>query len=333
MRSSRWQGLVRWRASLVFLGVCAASLAFATSARAQATGTVTGSVTRAEDGIALLGVTVLVQGTNLQTSTNAEGRYTLARVPGGAQVIVFRWLGYGGVDQPVTVSANQAAVVNAALTRAPIALGELTVEAASRAPERVVDAPAAVSVVTPQVLRSASLTGQAGIALQRLPGVDVVQSGVNDFNINARGLNSSLNRRVLVLLDGRDLAIAFLGAQEWNGLPVPLEDLDRVEMARGPGSALYGANAFSGVVNMITPDARQVLGTKVSLGGGELATFRGDLRHAGILGEGRVGYRVNAGFYQSESFTRRERALVTEQGIRSRVDDLRGSPSSTVSGV
>jgi len=304
MRSSRWQGLFGWRASLVFLGVCAAGLAFATSARAQATGTVTGSVTRAEDGIALLGVTVLVQGTNLQTSTNAEGRYTLARVPDGAQVIVFRWLGYGGIDQQVTVAANQTVTANATLTRAPIALGELTVEAASRAPERVVDAPAAVSVVTPQVLRSASLTGQAGIALQRLPGVDVVQSGVNDFNINARGLNSSLNRRVLVLLDGRDLAIAFLGAQEWNGLPLPLEDLDRVEMARGPGSALYGANAFSGVVNMITPDARQVLGTKVTLGGGELATFRGDLRHAGIIGEGRVGYRVNAGFYQSESFTK-----------------------------
>jgi iron complex outermembrane receptor protein len=279
-------------------------MARAPHAAAQATGTVTGTVTRSEDGISLLGVSVLVRGTNLQTATNTKGVFTLERVPVGAQVIEFRWLGYSAVDQQVTVSAGQTATVNASLVRTPIALGELTVEAASRAPERVVEAPAAISVVTPQVLQSASLTGQAGVALQRLPGVDVVQNGVNDFNINARGLNSSLNRRILVLLDGRDLAIAFLGAQEWNGLPVPLEDLDRVEMARGPGSALYGANAFSGVVNMITPDARQIVGTKLTLGGGELATFRGDLRHAGLIGEGRVGYRVNAGFYQSESFTR-----------------------------
>jgi len=332
MRSSRWLGLFNWQALLVVLGVCAAGLVVAAPAHAQATGTVVGTVTRAEDGIALLGVTVMVRGTNLQTSTNSAGRYTLERVPVGAQVIEFRWLGYGGVDQQVTVSESQPATVNAALTRAAIALGELTVEAASRAPERVVDAPAAVSVVTPQVLQSTSLTGQAGIALGQLPGVDAVQSGVNDFNINTRGLNSSLNRRVLVLLDGRDLAIAFLGAQEWNGLPVPLEDLDRVEMARGPGSALYGANAFSGVINMITPDARQVLGTKLTLGGGELATFRGDLRHAGLIGEGRFGYRVNAGFYQSENFTKSRTGLGDWEGEYAKATDDTSSlpPASAV---
>ena len=114
----------------------------------------------------------------------------------------------------------------------------------------------------PEVLQSVSITGQAPVALQSVPGVDVVQSGVNDFNVNARGFNSSLNRRVLVLQDGRDLAIAFLGSQEWNGLTQPLEDLGKVEMVRGPGSALYGANAFSGVVNITTPTAREVIGTE-----------------------------------------------------------------------
>ena len=56
------------------------------------------------------------------------------------------------------------------------------------------------------------------------PGVDIAQSGLFDFNINARGFNSSLNRRLLILLDGRDLGTAFLGATEWNGLSIPLED-------------------------------------------------------------------------------------------------------------
>ena len=156
---------------------------------------------------------------------------------------------------------------DAGLEAVTISLSEIVVEGASRAPERIVEAPAAISVVPPEVLQNVSITGQAPVALQSVPGVDVVQSGVNDFNVNARGFNSSLNRRVLVLQDGRDLAIAFLGSQEWNGMTQPLEDLGKVEMVRGPGSALYGANAFSGVVNITTPTAREVIGTKAHRGG------------------------------------------------------------------
>ena len=143
--------------------------------------------------------------------------------------------------------------MDAALEPVASALTEIVVEGASRGPERIVEAPAAISVVPQEVLQNMSITGQAPLALQSVPGADVVQSGVNDFNVNARGFNSSLNRRVLVLQDGRDLAIAFLGSQEWNGMTQPLEDLGSLEMVRGPGSALYGANAFSGVVNITTP--------------------------------------------------------------------------------
>ena len=155
------------------------------------------------------------------------------------------------------------------------------------------------------MLQAAAITGQAPLALQAVPGVDVVQSGVNDFNVNARGFNSSLNRRVLVLQDGRDLAIAFLGSQEWNGLTQPLEDLGKVEMVRGPGSALYGANAFSGVLNITTPDgARGARHQADAARGGELETFRADVRHAGVLADGRFGYRVNGGYNRSDTWTR-----------------------------
>jgi outer membrane receptor for ferrienterochelin and colicins len=202
------------------------------------------------------------------------------------------------------VESGATVTADAGLEAVTVSLGEIVVEGASRAPERIVEAPAAISVVPPEVLQRLSITGQAPMALQSVPGVDVVQSGVNDFNINARGFNSSLNRRVLVLQDGRDLAIAFLGSQEWNGLAQPLEDLGRVEMVRGPGSALYGANAFSGVVNITTPTAREALGTKLSVAGGELETFRGDVRHASVFGDGRFGFRVNAGYNRSDTWSR-----------------------------
>jgi outer membrane receptor protein involved in Fe transport len=271
---------------------------------AQGTGTVTGTVTRSGEGSPLPSVSVTVQSTGQSTVTGTDGRYTLRRVPEGPQTIVFRWLGYRPTDLQTTVEADSTVTVNATLEPVAVALTELVVSAASRAPERIVEAPAAISVVEPQVLQNTSITGQAPLALQTVPGVDVVQSGVNDFNVNARGFNSSLNRRVLVLQDGRDLSIAFLGAQEWNGMVQPLEDLGRLEMVRGPGSALYGANAFSGVINIITPDAREVAGTKLTLAGGELETFRGDFRQAGVFGGDRFGYRINAGYNQSDTYSR-----------------------------
>ena len=273
-------------------------------ALAQETGTVTGTVTRAAEGSTLSSVQVGVEGTGQSTVTGADGRYTLRRVPAGPQRIVFRWLGYRPTQVDVTVEPGATVTADAGLDAVTIALSEIVVEGASRAPERIVEAPAAISVVPPEVLQSVSITGQAPVALQSVPGVDVVQSGVNDFNVNARGFNSSLNRRVLVLQDGRDLAIAFLGSQEWNGLTQPLEDLGKVEMVRGPGSALYGANAFSGVVNITTPTAREAIGTKVSVAGGELETVRGDLRHASVLAGDRFGIRVNAGYNRSDTYSR-----------------------------
>ncbi len=271
---------------------------------AQGVGTVTGLVTRAGEGSPLPSVSVTVQSTGLSTITGPDGRYTLRRVPEGAQTIVFRWLGYKPMEIRTTVEADRTATVYAAMEPVPVALTEMVVSTASRAPERIVEAPAAISVVAPQVLENTSITGQAPLALQTVPGVDVVQSGVNDFNVNARGFNSSLNRRVLVLQDGRDLSIAFLGAQEWNGMTQPLEDLGRLEMVRGPGSALYGANAFSGVINIITPEGREVAGTKLSFGGGELETIRGDFRQAGVFGNDRFGYRLNVGGMKSDTYTR-----------------------------
>ncbi|HEY8257452.1 MAG TPA: TonB-dependent receptor [Gemmatimonadales bacterium] len=292
------------------VSLCLPSFAFlllllvASPLLAQETGSVTGTVTRAADTQALSSVSVTVESTGQSTVTGTDGKYTLRRVPVGPQTIVFRWLGYRPTSVQVTVEAGGTVTGDAALEAVTISLGEIVVEGASRAPDRIVEAPAAISVVPPATLQSTSISGQAPIALQAVPGVDVVQSGVNDFNVNARGFNSSLNRRVLVLQDGRDLAIAFLGSQEWNGLTQPLEDLGRVEMVRGPGSALYGANAFSGVVNITTPTAREVLGTKLTVAGGELETFRGDLRHAGLLADGRIGYRFNGGYNRSDTYSR-----------------------------
>jgi iron complex outermembrane recepter protein len=305
--------------------MCSLALFGSQSGLAQGTGNVTGRVIRSGDGSPLPSVSVTVRSTGQTAVTGTDGRYTLRRVPEGPQTIVFRWLGYRPTEVQPTVVADSTTTVDASLEQIALALTELVVSAASRAPERIVEAPAAISVIEPQVLQNTSITGQAPLALQTAPGVDVVQSGVNDFNVNARGFNSTLNRRMLVLQDGRDLSIAFLGSQEWNGMVQPLEDIGRLEVVRGPGSALYGANAFSGVINIITPEAREIAGTKLTLAGGELETFRGDFRHAGVFGGDRFGYRINGGYNQSDTYSR-SRTLVNGSSLQQEYAEATDEP-------
>src|SRR4051812_45638394 len=168
---------------------------------AQGTGTVTGTVNRAEEQTPVPSVEVTVQNTGQSTVTGPDGRYTLRRAPEGAQTIVFRWLGYKPNIVQTNVEADKRGTEDVGLEPLPVPLAELVVSTASGAPEGIVEAPPAMSVVGPEVLRKTSITGEGPLALDTVAGVDVVQTGVNDFNVNARGFNSTLNRRVLVLQD------------------------------------------------------------------------------------------------------------------------------------
>ncbi len=285
------------------------------AAAQQGSGTIKGTVTQSGTGQPLVGVIVSVNGTSIKAVSNTRGGYLIERAPTGQQTLTFRWLGYRPIEVQTTVAASGTTTVDAKMEQLPIQLSELQVTGASKVPERSVEAPAAFSVVEPRVLQSTGITGQAPLALREVPGVDLAQSGMNDFNVNARGFNSSLNRRVLVLQDGRDLAIAFLGSQEWNALAVPTDEYSKMELVRGPGSALYGANAFFGVLNITTPSAREVAGTKVTVGGGfhsvhrqDATTYGGtaqrvDIRTAGVLGAGRWGYRLNGGYNHTDSWS------------------------------
>ena len=265
---------------------------------AQGTGAVAGRVTDS-DGRPLGGVVVALPSLGRSVSTRATGRYVLSGVPAGRQVLQFSRIGYAASASTVAVAADTTFTLDAVLIAQPVRLGTLMVEAPSRSPDRVIDAPAAVDVVRPNAAQSTSITGQIPLALARVPGLDVVQNGVNDFNVNARGFNSAFSRKMLVLQDGRDLASVVSVRQSWGALAEPLEDFERIEIIRGPGSALYGPNAYNGVISLTTPAARDIVGTKLSLGGGELSTLRADLRHAGVWFHGRLGYRVNIGYRRS----------------------------------
>ncbi len=269
---------------------------------AQSTGSITGKVVDEATGEPLPFVNIVIKGTTLGTASSDEGTFIITGLAPGTYTIVASLVGHFTREVPeVPVTAGASTTRTILLKDATVQLGDVTVYGASFRPERITEAPAAVSTLEPADIKLNAGEGQLPRLLEAMPGVDIAQNGLYDFNINTRGFNSSLNRRLLVLLDGRDLSVVFLGAQEWNGLTVPVEDLGRIELVRGPGSALYGANAFNGVVNIVTPAPKQIVGTKLTLAGGELSTLRGDLRQAGVAGK--WSYKANLGGFQGDTWS------------------------------
>ncbi len=257
------------------------------------------------DGVGQGGVTVrvTVDGSQRETLTDAEGSYTFSAVPPGTYDLTFTLGSSTLTESGVVVTPGQTAHVD--LTAAwEIAYAEaVTVYAASRRVERIVDAPAAISVVGEKLIAKQAGHAQLPKLLEFEPGAEVTQSGLYDYNLNSRGFNSSLNRRVATLIDGRDPSVPFLGAQEWAAVSFPLDDLAGVELLRGPSAALYGKNAASGVLNLTTKQPRYNEGGLVRLTAGELGTTHVDFRWAGhVFADWYV--KVVAGSRSSGDFSR-----------------------------
>jgi outer membrane receptor protein involved in Fe transport len=142
-----------------------------------------------------------------------------------------------------------------------------------------------VTSISEEEIQHQASQGQVPKILEFTPGAEVTQSGLYDFNFNTRGFNSSLNRRVSTYIDGRDVGVVLLGAQEWSAIAGGLDDVANLEFVRGPSAALYGANASSGVVNITTKAPKESLGGLVRLTGGELSTLGIDYRQAFSMGD------------------------------------------------
>jgi outer membrane receptor for ferrienterochelin and colicins len=285
--------------------------------RQDKSGTITGITRHADTQERIPFVNIQVKGTSWGTSSDENGEFVLVNVPEGSYTLVASVVGHTTFEKNVTLSAGATVSLVFALVNDVVQMNEILVYGASFRKERITEAPAAMTVVEGKGLQRIASSGQLPKLLEGQPGVDLVQSGLYDFNLNTRGFNSSLNRRVLILLDGRDLGTAFLSSTEWNGLSTPLEDLGRVEMVRGPGSALYGANAYNGVLNITSIPPKAMLGTKITAGIGELSMYRMDVRHAGDFGD-HYTFRINAGGVSGNTFSKTRIKSITG----SRVQDI-----------
>ena len=168
--------------------------------------------------------------------------------------------------------------------------------------QRASETAAAVFVITPEDIRRSGVT-HIGEALRLAPGIQVARIGSSHWAISARGFNGQFSNKLLVLVDGREVYSPSFGGVYWDGQDLPLDSVQRIEVIRGPGASLWGANAVNGVINIITYSAKDTLGGKLKAGGGNQEQGFGSLRYGARLGENTYG-RIYARGANRGSFNR-----------------------------
>ena len=172
------------------------------------------------------------------------------------------------------------------------ALMNIEVTSVSKKPQKQSEAAAAIFVITNDDLRRWGVTNVPE-ALRRVPGIDVARIDANKWAITSRGFNSRFANKLLVLIDGRSVYTPLFAGVYWDSQDVVLEDVERIEVIRGPGGTLWGANAVNGVINIITKNAADTQGNMVSVTAGNEVKGIGSVRHGGKFRNG-ADYRIYA---------------------------------------
>ena len=177
---------------------------------------------------------------------------------------------------------------------------KVEVTSVSRKSQRLSDTAAAAYVITADDIQRAGVTSIPE-ALRMVPGLDVAKVGGSHWAVSARGFNGRFANKLLVLVDGRSVYSPLFSGVFWEAEDVMLEDLDRIEVIRGPGAALWGANAVNGVINIITKKAKATQGALVGAQAGNVERGIAVARYGGSLGD-ETSYRIWAkGLSRAES--------------------------------
>lgn len=171
----------------------------------------------------------------------------------------------------------------------------------SRLSQPVNEAPAAVTVIDQDMIRASGFRDIPDL-LRLVPGFVVSYTRDNTWAAGYHGLGDAFSRRLQVLVDGRSIYSPHYGTVYWSDLPLAIDDIERIEVIRGPNAAIHGANAFAAVINIITKTAAQVPGTLVSAQAGEEQMRGLLLRHGG--GEGAIRYRLTVSTQERDRFER-----------------------------
>jgi len=174
-------------------------------------------------------------------------------------------------------------------------LMNMQVTSVSKKEQKLSQVAAAIFVITQEDIQRSGATNIPDL-LRMVPGLDVGQINANTWAVSARGFNHELADKLLVLIDGRAVYTPINAGVNWDTQDVPLEDIERIEVIRGPGGTVWGANAVNGVINIITSSAADLQGALITLGGGTTDQVVGTAQYGGRIGN-YTSYRVFAKYH------------------------------------
>jgi iron complex outermembrane receptor protein len=196
---------------------------------------------------------------------------------------------------------------------------EVVVVTASKVETTLINAPVTISVITTDKI-AASPAQNYGDLLRNVPGLNVIQMSARDINITTRQSTNTLANTQLTLLDGRSIYLDFFGLVLWDYVPSNMDDIKQIEVVRGPASAVWGANALTGVINIITKTPREAAGDKkgvttLTLTGGlfdskagaspdDTGTTYGAYGSVSRVANDKLSYRISGGYFNSDPLSR-----------------------------
>jgi len=197
--------------------------------------------------------------------------------------------------------ATDTAAPPAELDSKTEAIYDQEIVSASRQTTNALSAPAPTTIITAEEIRLSGATTLWDL-LRRVPGISVLTSDAGGADVALRGFNQRVSNKVLVLVDGRSVYLDFVGSTFFRTMSVGLQDIERIEVIRGPGATLYGASAFGGVVNIITRRPGRTQEGEVQVRGGSGGVLHSSGRFAGR--EGKLSWRGSVGYEQAQRFER-----------------------------
>ena len=263
-----------------------------------------GIVTDVMDGLPLQGATVAlvrrgVPGIIDGTATSQEGRYRFDQVRPGRYTIIVRYVGYDEIQRVAVINPSQQYTYDIGLDQSSIDLNTIVISA-SRSQEKVLDAITAISVVTDHEIQG-DVSASSANSLRNVTGVDLAQTGLDRREIALRGFNNSVTGETYVLTDNRLSAVPGMAINAYGLMPIATLDIDRIEVVRGPGSALYGSGVDQGLMHFVTKSPFSYPGTSISTAGGERGLIDMEMRHAGTV-NGRLGYKIVGEYAEGEDW-------------------------------
>jgi len=268
-----------------FIALCT-FLAFITTTIAQTT--VSGTVMDAGIDAPLPGASVVEKGTTNGVTSDFDGNFTFKTSSDSGEIEI-SYLGYSSV----TISFNGDSDLGSISLSSDVAVLDDVVVSASRRLEKVQDAPAAVSIITADEIENKMSVSPLRL-LDNTVGVSIDRQGSTRTNVTLRGKAGMLTTKAFVMLDYRSLISAGIDMFDANMTAINSIDLERIEVVRGPGSALYGPNVTDGVVHFLSKDPFKYPGTTIEHSLGDMSTAITNVRYAEHNNDKTFGYKVVA---------------------------------------